>query len=129
VAVEEAYGTVKGDRHADATLIHTVDVPSLPLRLVTQEEYAFSKAEQAKYAARIAADPKSADEVLTRMTWNRYVVERFDRQQGTPHPRWDVELHVIRIGDVTRCTSEFELFTDYGIRIQARSKALQTLVV
>ena len=27
------------------------------------------------------------------------------------------------------CTNEFELFTDYGIRIQARSKALQTFVI
>lgn len=27
------------------------------------------------------------------------------------------------------CTNSFELFTDYGIRIQARSNALQTFVV
>jgi hypothetical protein len=27
------------------------------------------------------------------------------------------------------CTNPFELFTDYGIRIQARSKAVQTFVV
>ena len=40
-----------------------------------------------------------------------------------------MELHLLRIGDVVICTSEFELFTDYGIRIQARSKALQTLVL
>jgi hypothetical protein len=40
-----------------------------------------------------------------------------------------VEVHVLRLGDVVVCTSQFELFTDYGIRIQARSKALQTFVV
>jgi hypothetical protein len=128
-AVEEAYDTVKEDRHADVQLIHKVDTPAVPMRLVTEEEYAFSKAERDKYAAQIAADPKSADDVLTRMTWNRYVVERFERQKSEPHPKRDVELHVLRIGDVAICTSGYELFTDYGIRIQARSKALQTLVL
>ena len=33
------------------------------------------------------------------------------------------------LGDVAICTDQFELFTDYGIRIQARSNALQTFVV
>jgi len=40
-----------------------------------------------------------------------------------------MELHVLRIGDIAVCTNEFELFTDYGIRMQARSKALQTFVI
>ena len=41
----------------------------------------------------------------------------------------DAEIHVLRLGDVAICTDQFELFTDYGIRIQARSNALQTFVV
>jgi hypothetical protein len=41
----------------------------------------------------------------------------------------EAEIHVLRIGDVVICTNQFELFTDYGIRIQARSNALQTFVV
>ena len=39
------------------------------------------------------------------------------------------EFHAVRLGDVAVVTNPFELFTDYGIRIQARSKALMTLVV
>jgi len=38
-------------------------------------------------------------------------------------------LHVLRIGDAAVCTNQFELFTDYGIRIKARSKAVQTFVI
>ena len=38
-------------------------------------------------------------------------------------------LHVIRLGEAAVITNPFELFTDYGIRIQARSKAILTLVV
>lgn len=39
------------------------------------------------------------------------------------------EFHVIRLGEMAVVTSPFELFTDYSMRIQARSKALLTLVV
>ena len=40
-----------------------------------------------------------------------------------------MKLHVLRIGDAAVCTNSFEMFTDYGIRIKARSKAVQTFVV
>jgi len=40
-----------------------------------------------------------------------------------------VEIHVIRLGDIAIATNPFELFLDYGMRIKARSKALQTFVV
>jgi hypothetical protein len=40
-----------------------------------------------------------------------------------------MELHVVKIGDIALTTNSFELFADYGIRIQARSPAIQTFVV
>ena len=40
-----------------------------------------------------------------------------------------VVLHALRLGEAAVITSPFEMFTDYGIRIQARSKATLTLVV
>ena len=48
---------------------------------------------------------------------------------NNPDPRFDAEVHVVRLGDVAICTNPFELYTDYGIRIKARSKAVQTFVV
>ena len=42
---------------------------------------------------------------------------------------YDTEIHVVRIGDIVVCTNSFELFTDYGIAIQARSQAVQTFVI
>jgi hypothetical protein len=129
LAVEEAYETVNEDRYEGVQMIHKVETLALPMRLVTKDEYSFSKTERDKYAAQIAADPKVANDVLTRMTWNRAIVERFEKQKTDPHPKFETELHVLRIGDIVICTSPFELFTDYGIRIQGRSNALQTFVV
>jgi len=128
-AVEEAYETVKNDRHSDALLIHKVETLSLPERLVTKAECDEAIAVQDNAASQIAADPKAADRVFSQMHWFGNVVTRYEEQKTNPNPRYEMELHVLRIGDVAICTNEFELFTDYGIRIQAHSKALQTFVV
>jgi hypothetical protein len=129
VAVEEAYETVKDDRYTNVQLIHKVETLSLPMRLVTEQEYLFCKGESDAAAAEMAADSSTASEVLARMTWNRDVVNRYENQKINPNPRLDAEIHVLRLGDVAICTDQFELFTDYGLRIQARSNALQTFVV
>jgi len=129
LAVEEAYEAVKDELHADARLVHKVEMLTLPMRLITEAEYAEAKAVCDKAAAQIAADPKAADQVYMRLQWYGGVLKRFEKQRTDPQPKYEMELHVLRIGDVVLCTSEFELFTDYGIRIQARSKALQTFVI
>ena len=129
LAVEEAYETVKDDRYNNVQLIHKVETLSLPMRLVTEKEYIFSKGERDEAAAMMAADSSTASEMLARMTWNRDVVNRYENQKTDPNPKMGAEIHVLRIGDVVLCTNQFELFTDYGIRIQARSNALQTFVI
>jgi hypothetical protein len=40
-----------------------------------------------------------------------------------------VEFHVLRLGDMAMATSPFELFVDYGARIEARSPAALTMLV
>jgi hypothetical protein len=40
-----------------------------------------------------------------------------------------IEFHVIRLGDIAVATNPFELYLDYGVRIEARSKAVLTLLV
>ncbi|MEO9005388.1 MAG: hypothetical protein ABI288_11660, partial [Ginsengibacter sp.] len=67
--------------------------------------------------------------ILAKMTWYDAVVKRYEMQKTNPNPTYDTEIHVIRLGDVVICTNQFELFTDYGIRMQARSKALQTITI
>ena len=74
-------------------------------------------------------DPDAARREYRRMKWYDVTVKRFERQQSEPTPTYETELHVLRIGDAVVCTNQFELFTDFGIRIKARSKAVQTFVV
>ena len=40
-----------------------------------------------------------------------------------------IEFHVMRLGEVALATNPFELYTDYGVRIKARSPAVLTFVV
>jgi len=40
-----------------------------------------------------------------------------------------MEVYVVRLGDICFATNPFELFLDYGIRIQAQSPATQTFIV
>lgn len=128
-AVDEAHEVVKSDRHADVPLVHKVETIRLPMRLVTEAEYTEAKTEVEKAAAEIKKDPKAVDRVYRRMKWYEVTVDRFEKQKTDPKPTYEVELHVVRIGDAVVCTNPFELFTDYGIRIKARSKAVQTFVI
>ena len=63
------------------------------------------------------------------MKWYEVTVRRFENRQADPKPDYEMELHALRIGDAAVCTNPFEMFTDYGIRMKARSKAVQTFVV
>jgi len=60
-AVDETYEAVKNDRHTDVPLIHQVKTIRLPMRLVTEAEYAEAKAAYQKAADLIDKDPKAAE--------------------------------------------------------------------
>ena len=105
---------------------HLVRRLHLPRLRVTPEEYELEK--------RI---PTMSEEELKRQPWgfNRIwpfgpvsdLVSRYENQDE--NPTHHVECHIIRLGDVVFATNPFELFMDYGARIRARSKALQTFLV
>lgn len=80
--------------------------------------------------------PVSRKHIDDRLTFN-HTVARISLPEKDPpsrpfvvlDPVDSVELHLLRIGDVGMATVPFELYIDYGMRIQARSKALMTFTV
>jgi hypothetical protein len=117
-AVDETFEAVQNDRHAGVPLVHRVETLQLPQRLVTDAEYAEVK-------AAIAAEKPTQ----MRSEWHKEVLERYERQKAEPRGAAETEIHVLRIGDVAVCTNPFELFSDYGVAIKARSRAAQTFVI
>ena len=123
IAVDDAYQAAKQDIRFDAPLTHRVKSIQLPVRMVTEQEFANAKAFCDAVAKEEKPDPRKC---LERM-WNQSIVDRYERQKANPH--YTMELHCLRLGDVAVCTNPFELYTEFGVRIKARSKAVQTFVV
>ena len=120
-AWDEAYEGARKEQHADAVLVHKVATIELPVRKVTEAEAAEARSK----VETLSKDPRNRRLVV----WHQDVVDRFERQKaGTVEP-FAMELHVIRLGDVAIATNVFELFTEFGIQIKARSRALQTFVI
>ena len=119
-AVDDAWAVAKNDVRFDVPFSHSVLRLDLTMRPVPEADYQAAKKEVARLTAKKARG--------LGLHWNQGIVTRYEMQQAGKgvHP---TEVHVIRIGDIAVCTNPYELFTDFGVRIQARSPAVQTLVV
>ena len=60
---------------------------------------------------------------------SRAVVEKHAAMESGEAEPYQMELHVLRLGDVAIGTNPFELFTAYGDQMKARSPAVQTFVI
>lgn len=120
-AWKEAYEGARQEMHADIPHLHHVESIELPRREVSKGEWELAKAKIEELSAQQG--------MQTLIYWHGGVVKRYEQQQaGTTEP-YKRELHLIRLGDIAIATNPFELFTDYGIQIKARSPALQTFII
>jgi hypothetical protein len=120
-AWNEAYAGAKQEIMSDVLFVHHVKTIELPVRNVTEEEY---------YRVKTEVEGLKQEPVKYRfMVWKQEVLKKYKQQKkGTLKP-YQMELHVIRLGDIAIATNDFELFTDFGIQMKAQSKALQTFVI
>ena len=123
-AVDDAWQVAKNDIHYDAPLEHQVRDIELPVRKVTKAELAGAKAAIAQLKK---AEKEGNKDTGWKQRWNQKTIDRFAAQDEKPY--FPMELHVLKIGDIAIATNPFELFTEFGLRMKARSKALQTFVI
>lgn len=132
---------------------HLVTTLDLPVRVVTGEEYAKAKAMSSAIHRGEPEDPADPG-----TAWNRFLAEIAQNEATKMHGPWDnkksdygwvrvmdltigqyqrqgqvpcynMELHVLRLGDAIIATNPFELFTDYGLRVMGRSPARLSFLV
>jgi len=120
-AWEEAYEGAQKEKFTDVPLVHLVKPIELPRRVVTEGEFEDAKAQ-------IAACSK-APEHYRRIAWHEAVLRRYERQQAGLVEPYTMELHALRLGDVAIATNDFELYTQFGIQMKAKSQALHTFVI
>ena len=130
-AVSDTWEAVRSTATADVPLLHRVETVQLPMRKVTEKEYAEAKAECDKIQAALKANPNKPPAEVDWMAtgWHGDVVKRYEAQQKDPDALYPVAIHVIRLGDIAVFTNPFELFTDYGTQMKARSPATQTFII
>ena len=130
-AVADTWEAVRETATAEMPLTYRAETLQLQMRKVTEKEYAEAKAEYGKIQAKLKANPNKAPAEVDWMAtgWHGNVIERYEAQQKNPDTRLATAIRVIRLGPVAIFTNPFELFTDYGIQMKARSPATQTFVI
>ncbi|MCL2743862.1 MAG: hypothetical protein FWE67_08425 [Planctomycetaceae bacterium] len=132
-AVADTWEVVRKTATADVPLAHRVEPLQLPMRKITEKEYADAKAECEKIDVALKADPKKKfPEVgMGSREWQNRIVMRYNEQQKSSDADilYASPINVVRLGETAIFTNQFEMFTDFGIQMKARSPAVQTFVI
>ena len=120
-AWEEALSGARHDIRTDIPFQHHVKSIDLPYRKVTVLERAAAMTEAAQF--------KDVPAQRWNYLWNQKVIDRFDAQKAGTQAPYQMELHALRLGDCAIGTNAFELYTDFGVQMKARSPGMQTFVI
>ncbi|MCL2517969.1 MAG: hypothetical protein FWF15_05345, partial [Oscillospiraceae bacterium] len=124
-AFAEIYGWAKNDIQTELPITHVVETVNLSKRIITDEELDFCTAQLKKLEDRqFSTDTSNPIAMLNHNSAlqaerSRYkeILKRYEEQ--TTNPKLPMELHILRIGDISFATNRFELYMDFMHRIQA----------
>jgi len=141
--IEEILPVIEKEINYNPVFSHICKKVSLTRYKISEEELDFCLKEAEKYYKEYERLKKEIEENPEKKKENRWYVgitfnyrrsqwflsvkDRYEIQKI--NPKVEIEIHVLRIGDNVFATNPFELYLDYGMRIKARSKAIQTFVV
>lgn len=134
-AFDEVLEWAKLDLRDQVTVTHVTEEVKLDRRWVTQDEYelASSTLESLK-DVQYQTEGLDPDELIkrnsilaTRRNRSNGILEKWEDQKV--NSTFDIELHVVKVGDIAFATNPFELYMDYQHRIQARSPFEQTFII
>lgn len=123
-AFDDVLPVIEKEIRSDLPMIHSVELIKLPGLKVKDSEFEMAK--------KICDALDAKEKMVGPDWWTRhfygYVMDRYEAQQKAD-PEYPLELHALRLGDVAIATNPFELYVDYGVQIQARSPAEQTILI
>jgi len=99
---------------------HYVATVSLPRRLPTEDECNRARSKLKELEGRISGPSWEKQQ-------QRRIIESFHNPKQ--HATHNIELHVLRLGDIAMASNPFEYYVDFGIRIKSRSPAMLTMIV
>lgn len=131
-AVDEVLPLASTDVRDAVPFVHNVCVLQLPRRKISEDEAKFCEEQirqHQKELAKCNQGPKSFEYSYNYVRTGYFdsAVKRFNEQAS--NPVLPMESHILRLGDVAFASNRFELYLDFGIRLKARSKAVQTFVI
>jgi hypothetical protein len=123
-AVDDVFEVARTSIRTELAFEHRAQRVPLPVWQVSDERYAEALAayEAGKDKTDELASPDYINWRVSRTMTARYAYQK-------QNPFFQAEVHLLRLGDLAVATNPFELFVDYGLRIKARSPAVQTCVV
>ncbi|MCH2026092.1 MAG: DUF1080 domain-containing protein [Verrucomicrobiales bacterium] len=128
-SVLDTYSLVKDERKSKINFSHYTETVPLPGWKLSESQIKEIKGWKEAYEKELKKDQSKAHRLARQISWREQTLQRQELFKNDPRGAYPSEIHVLRIGDVAVCTNQFELYTEYGLRILGRSDAKMTCIV